>query len=60
MGGWKQGSQIFSSVCNDDKLRQTLVNNIYDYLIANKLDGIDIDWEYPAQRGGIASDKVSI
>lgn len=60
MGGWKQGSTIFSAVCNDNTLRQVLVNNIYDYLITNKLDGIDIDWEYPAQRGGIASDKVSV
>lgn len=59
IGGFNQGSTSFSLVCNDDTLRADLVNNIYNYLITNNLDGIDIDWEYPAQRGGISSDKVN-
>lgn len=59
IGGWNQGSTSFSLVCNNDTLRAVLVNNIFDYITTNNLDGIDIDWEYPAQRGGIASDKVN-
>lgn len=46
-------------VTNSDSLRQTLVDNIYNFITTNNLDGIDIDWEYPAQRGGVSSDKQS-
>lgn len=44
---------------NNPTLRSVFVNDVIAYLRENKLDGFDIDWEYPAQRGGIASDKVS-
>lgn len=40
-------------------MRSVFVNDVIAYLRENKLDGFDIDWEYPAQRGGITSDKVS-
>lgn len=58
MGGWNEGSITYSSVVNSPSLRTTFVNSIYDFVIRNKFDGFDFDWEYPALRGGIASDKV--
>lgn len=57
MGGWNMGSTTFSEVTNDDNLRATLVSNIFNYVTSNNFDGFDLDWEYPGQRGGSASDR---
>lgn len=35
-----------------------MAESALDYLNRFNFDGIDIDWEYPAQRGGSAADKV--
>ncbi|XP_063366350.1 acidic mammalian chitinase-like [Cydia amplana] len=55
IGGWNEGSANFSAVVNNDTLRATLVSNLYNYIDTNGFDGLDVDWEYPAQREG-ASD----
>ncbi|XP_073954282.1 acidic mammalian chitinase-like [Choristoneura fumiferana] len=57
IGGWDEGSANFSTVVNNDTLRATFVSNLYNYIDTNGFDGLDLDWEYPAQRGGIESDK---
>lgn len=56
MGGWNEGSTVFSEVTNDPTLCATLVTNIYNYVTKYDFDGFDLDWEYPGQRGGAASD----
>jgi chitinase len=45
-------------VVNDATKRAAFVNNIVAFVQQYEFDGFDLDWEYPAQRGGAASDKV--
>ncbi|KAL5527614.1 hypothetical protein ACEPAG_6415 [Sanghuangporus baumii] len=50
IGGW-DGSRYFSAACQTAASRRTFVNNIVNVYNQFKLDGIDIDWEYPGQQG---------
>lgn len=59
IGGW-DNSQYFSAICNDPAQRSQFVNNIAEFLASRRIDGVDIDWEYPVTGGaveGIAADK---
>ena len=44
VGGWGV-SNGFPVMADDDNARANFVANIADYIIANDLDGVDIDWE---------------
>lgn len=37
--------------------REAFVDSVARYLMQYEFDGLDFDWEYPSQRGGIAEDK---
>ncbi|KAI9299160.1 glycoside hydrolase [Neoconidiobolus thromboides FSU 785] len=50
LGGWT-GSKSFSPVVATAATRTKFATNIKQFIDANKLDGIDIDWEYPGQAG---------
>ncbi|KAJ6628768.1 glycoside hydrolase [Mycena sp. CBHHK59/15] len=50
VGGWA-GSRYFSSAVRTAQNRRSFVNNIFTLYKSFGLDGIDIDWEYPAQQG---------
>ncbi|KAI0347133.1 glycoside hydrolase [Trametopsis cervina] len=50
IGGWT-GSKYFSPAVSTPQNRQTFVNNILAAYNQFGLDGIDIDWEFPAQDG---------
>ena len=41
----------FSSAVASDKSRKTFANNILAAYVTFKLDGIDLDWEYPGRQG---------
>lgn len=34
-----------------------MVKSIYEFTLEHRFDGFDLDWEYPAQRGGRPSDR---
>ncbi len=50
VGGWT-GSWHMSTVFGNPSTRRTFVKTAVDFLIANDLDGIDIDWEYVGKKG---------
>ncbi len=50
VGGWG-GCKYFSDAALTDASRQRFAKSAVDFLTKHKLDGVDIDWEYPAQVG---------
>lgn len=40
--------------------REGFVESVLRFIVAYNFDGIDFDWEYPAQNGGIAEDKENL
>ncbi|XP_071452321.1 chitinase-3-like protein 1 [Hetaerina americana] len=59
IGGWNQGSATFSRVVNNAGSRKRFVSNAVAFLKEYGFDGFDLDWEYPAQRGGSPNDKAA-
>lgn len=57
VGGWGEGSEIFSQMARDTDKRKNFVNSALELLSTHGFDGLDVDWEYPNQRGGIAEDR---
>ncbi|KAJ1896005.1 hypothetical protein LPJ81_004839, partial [Coemansia sp. IMI 209127] len=60
IGGWS-GSKYFSTFVKDTSASNPFITNIVNFVDSNKLDGIDIDWEYPGRAGndGNVIDKVN-
>lgn len=50
IGGWG-GSTYFSDVAVSDESRGIFTKSAIELMQKYNLDGIDLDWEYPAQRG---------
>ncbi|MCH1627489.1 glycosyl hydrolase family 18 protein [Ferdinandcohnia quinoae] len=50
VGGWSWSNR-FSDVAADPQLRQNFANSAVDFVRNFKMDGIDIDWEYPVAGG---------
>ncbi|RZC36321.1 Glyco hydro 18 domain containing protein, partial [Asbolus verrucosus] len=57
VGGWSEGSKTFSAVASSGTKKAKMASSALQFLKTHKFDGIDVDWEYPAQRGGKSSDK---
>ncbi|MBT29393.1 MAG: chitinase [Thalassobius sp.] len=45
-GGW--GADGFSDMASTPENREKFIKSVYDFVEEYKLDGLDIDWEYPA------------
>ena len=50
VGGW-DGSKKFSNAALTAQSRETFANSCINFIVTHKLDGIDLDWEYPVSGG---------
>lgn len=48
IGGWNAGNAILNGVAASTKLRANLISSSLSYFKNYGFDGLDIDWEYPA------------
>ena len=52
VGGWNNGDDsAFHNIAASPALRNTFINNLYNYVIQHNLDGVDVDWEFPGSEG---------
>lgn len=58
LGGWT-GSNLFSNAVSTPSNMRTFVNNIVAMAVKHKVDGVDLDWEYPGTTGATSDYSVS-
>ncbi|XP_052068561.1 chitotriosidase-1-like [Mytilus californianus] len=59
LGGWTAGSVVYSQMASTQDSRAEFISSAIQYLRKYNFDGLDIDWEYPSNRGGKPEDKVN-
>ncbi|XP_055608663.1 probable chitinase 2 isoform X2 [Uranotaenia lowii] len=57
IGGWNEGSERYSNLAANPERRQAFVKNALEFIKRFGFDGLDLDWEYPTQRGGKPYDR---
>ncbi|MCL4126447.1 UNVERIFIED_CONTAM: hypothetical protein GTU68_029871 [Idotea baltica] len=56
VGGYNQASSIFSRMASKQSRRERFIDSALSLIQEYGFDGIDLDWEYPANRGGKPED----
>nr|AHZ21076.1 chitinase [Eriocheir sinensis] len=59
VGGWNEGSAKYSSMASSAATRKIFADSCVEMLKEHDFDGLDLDWEYPTQRGGAPEDKAN-
>ncbi|XP_071539684.1 chitinase-3-like protein 1 isoform X2 [Panulirus ornatus] len=59
VGGWNEGSRSYSKMAADPAKRKAFIDSSISLLKEHHFDGLDMDWEYPTQRGGAPEDKAN-
>ncbi|KAK9504291.1 hypothetical protein O3M35_010658 [Rhynocoris fuscipes] len=59
VGGWAEGSVKFSDIVASTVKKVLFIESIFQFLRQYQLDGVDICWEFPTDRGGIPEDKLN-
>ncbi|XP_023037373.1 probable chitinase 2 [Drosophila willistoni] len=57
IGGWNEGSTNYSRLVDNVQLRRKFVEQVSGFIRKYNFDGLDLDWEYPTQRGGSPRDR---
>ncbi|XP_022662425.1 chitinase-3-like protein 1 [Varroa destructor] len=57
IGGWNEGSIKYSAMAESPSSRKIFVDSVVEFCKKYNFDGLDMDWEYPASRGGKSKDK---
>ncbi|XP_036337876.1 probable chitinase 2 [Rhagoletis pomonella] len=57
IGGWNEGSKNYSLLVADAEQRGRFVKQVTTFIRRYNFDGLDLDWEYPTQRGGRPQDR---
>lgn len=57
IGGWNEGSGNYSKLASEPGRRQVFVKQSLEFIQKYNFDGLDLDWEYPANRGGNPEDR---
>ena len=56
VGGWTAGSREFSDMASTPETRELFAQQAVTFLRQHGFQGLDIDWEYPADRDGSRPD----
>ncbi|XP_063595451.1 probable chitinase 2 [Penaeus indicus] len=57
IGGWTEGSTKYSAMAMTRASRKKFIDSAIAFIQHHRLDGLDLDWEYPANRGGAPEDR---
>ncbi|XP_049943197.1 chitotriosidase-1-like [Schistocerca serialis cubense] len=57
VGGWNEGSVKYSTMASTATSRSAFATNAVSFLQQYGFKGLQLDWQYPGQRGGSAADR---